>query len=94
MRSTATAAPPTRQPLPASMGYRLTEGARRAWKRNRAGYMFLLPWLVGFFFLTLGPTLASLWLSFTNFDGVPSIIAPTSRPRDCACRGHAAKVTA
>jgi multiple sugar transport system permease protein len=30
--------------------------------------MFLLPWLVGFFFLTLGPTLASLWLSFTNFD--------------------------
>ena len=68
MRSTATAAPPTRQPLPASMGYRLTEGMRRAWKRNGAGYMFLLPWLVGFFFLTLGPTLASLWLSFTNFD--------------------------
>jgi multiple sugar transport system permease protein len=68
MRSTATAAPPTRQPLPASMGYRLTEGARRACKRNGAGYMFLLPWLVGFFFLTLGPTLASLWLSFTNFD--------------------------
>jgi len=68
MRSTATAAPATRQPLPASKGYRLTEGMRRAWKRNGAGYMFLLPWLVGFFFLTLGPTLASLWLSFTNFD--------------------------
>ena len=30
--------------------------------------MFLLPWLAGFFLLTLGPTLASLVLSFTNFD--------------------------
>jgi multiple sugar transport system permease protein len=30
--------------------------------------MFLLPWLIGFFGLTLGPTLASLYLSFTNFD--------------------------
>ena len=41
---------------------------RRAWRRNRAGYLFLLPWLVGFFGLTLGPTLASLYLSFTSFD--------------------------
>ena len=41
---------------------------RRAWKRNGPGYLFLLPWLVGFIFLTLGPTLASLWLSFTKFD--------------------------
>jgi len=30
--------------------------------------MFLLPWLIGFFGLTLGPTLASLYLSFTNYD--------------------------
>ncbi|KAB0679416.1 sugar ABC transporter permease [Aureimonas leprariae] len=30
--------------------------------------MFLLPWLVGFFALTLGPALASLYLSFTNYD--------------------------
>jgi multiple sugar transport system permease protein len=35
---------------------------------NAAGYFFLLPWLVGFFVLTLGPLLASLYLSFTNFD--------------------------
>jgi len=40
----------------------------RAWRRNRAGYMFLLPWLVGFFCLTLGPTIASLYLSFTDYD--------------------------
>lgn len=36
--------------------------------RSRAGYAFLLPWLVGFFGLTLGPTLISLYLSFTRFD--------------------------
>lgn len=40
----------------------------RAWRRNGAGYLFLLPWLIGFFGLTLGPTLASLYLSFTNYD--------------------------
>jgi multiple sugar transport system permease protein len=40
----------------------------RAWRRDRAGYLFLLPWLVGFFCLTLGPTLASLYLSFNKFD--------------------------
>lgn len=37
-------------------------------RRNAAGYMFLGPWLFGFFFLTLGPALASLYLSFTDFD--------------------------
>lgn len=44
----------------------------RDWKgelaRSRSGYAFLLPWLVGFFGLTLGPTLISLYLSFTRFD--------------------------
>lgn len=33
-----------------------------------AGYRFLLPWLAGFFCLTLGPTLGSLYLSFTDFN--------------------------
>jgi multiple sugar transport system permease protein len=32
------------------------------------GYTFLAPWLLGFLGLTLGPTLASLYLSFTSFD--------------------------
>jgi multiple sugar transport system permease protein len=40
----------------------------RALRRNLTGYAFLAPWLVGFFGLTLGPTLASLYLSFTKFD--------------------------
>ncbi|WP_225612452.1 carbohydrate ABC transporter permease [Paracoccus sp. PAR01] len=30
--------------------------------------MFLAPWVIGFFCLTLGPALISLYLSFTNFD--------------------------
>jgi multiple sugar transport system permease protein len=46
----------------------LGERFRRAWHRNAAGYLFLLPWLIGFLGLTLGPTLASLYLSFTDYD--------------------------
>ena len=34
----------------------------------RAGHWFLLPWFAGFFGLTLGPALGSLYLSFTNYD--------------------------
>src|SRR5262249_35572147 len=40
----------------------------RAWERNGPGYLFLTPWLIGFFGLTLGPALASLYLSFTDYD--------------------------
>ncbi len=36
--------------------------------RVLVSYSFLAPWLIGFLGLTLGPTLASLYLSFTNFD--------------------------
>ncbi|MPR06027.1 sugar ABC transporter permease [Microvirga tunisiensis] len=36
--------------------------------RALVSYSFLAPWLIGFLGLTLGPTLASLYLSFTNFD--------------------------
>lgn len=39
-----------------------------------AGYAFLLPWLIGFFALTLGPIVASLYLSFTRYD---LLTAPT-----------------
>ncbi|MDC3416004.1 carbohydrate ABC transporter permease [Aquibacillus salsiterrae] len=31
-------------------------------------YIFLLPWLIGFFSLVLGPMVSSLYLSFTKFD--------------------------
>ena len=34
----------------------------------RAGFAFLTPWLLGFFVLTAGPMLASLYLSFTDYN--------------------------
>ena len=52
---------------PAASG-RAGSRLRRGLRRNAAGYLFLLPWLVGFFGLTLIPTIASLYLSFTDYD--------------------------
>lgn len=46
-------------------------------KKGRAtGYLFLLPWFVGMFVFTAGPVIASLYLSFTNYNliGAPSWI--------------------
>lgn len=37
-------------------------------RENLYGYLFLTPWLLGFFILTLGPLLASLYLSFTHYN--------------------------
>lgn len=37
-------------------------------RRNLPGYTFLLPWLVGFLLLAIGPILASLYLSFTRYN--------------------------
>jgi len=36
------------------------------------GYLFIAPWLIGFFLWTLGPMVASLVLSFADY----AIIAP------------------
>ncbi|HEV7948233.1 MAG TPA: sugar ABC transporter permease [Glaciihabitans sp.] len=33
-----------------------------------AGYLFLSPWLIGFFGLTLGPMVISLYLAFTSYN--------------------------
>jgi multiple sugar transport system permease protein len=38
------------------------------WRHNRTAYLFLLPWLIGFFCLTLGPMLGSFYLSLTKFN--------------------------
>ncbi|MBK5569799.1 sugar ABC transporter permease [Ensifer sp. SSB1] len=35
-----------------------------------AGYGFLTPWLIGFFLLTLGPAVASFYLSLTDYSGL------------------------
>ncbi len=37
-------------------------------KENIAGYLFLLPWFIGLFVFSAGPIIASLYLSFTNYD--------------------------
>jgi multiple sugar transport system permease protein len=38
------------------------------WSDSISGYSLLLIWLVGFFVFTLGPTMASVYLSFTDYD--------------------------
>ncbi len=40
----------------------------RRWSNEISGYSLLLIWLVGFFVFTLGPTIASVYLSFTDYD--------------------------
>lgn len=39
---------------------------------NKAGYLFIMPWLFGFFIFTIFPMLSSLYYSFTKFDMVGS----------------------
>lgn len=45
---------------------------RGAHQRREAldGYLFALPWLLGFFIFTLGPTLVSIAMSFTEWNGI------------------------
>jgi multiple sugar transport system permease protein len=45
-----------------------------------AFYLFISPWLIGFFGLTLGPMLFSLYASFTKWDGVhaPQLVGVTN----------------
>ncbi|SEN12732.1 carbohydrate ABC transporter permease [Nonomuraea pusilla] len=49
---------------PVTGGSRTTERKRR---EARAAYLFLAPWFVGLFVITIGPILASLYLSFTDY---------------------------
>jgi len=42
--------------------------SRAALRRDLVGYAFLAPWMIGFVCFSLGPVLASLYLSFTKFD--------------------------
>ncbi|WP_127530619.1 carbohydrate ABC transporter permease [Paenibacillus kobensis] len=39
----------------------------KRWDAPIAGYLFILPWIIGFFGLTLYPMLLSLYYSFTNY---------------------------
>ena len=41
--------------------------AKEAGRDNKAGYLFLLPWLIGLVVIVAGPMFASLYLSFTDY---------------------------
>ncbi|MGO2149754.1 MAG: carbohydrate ABC transporter permease [Microbacterium gubbeenense] len=41
---------------------------KRTIRETLAGYTFLLPWMIGFLGLTMGPMLYSLYLSFTSYN--------------------------
>jgi multiple sugar transport system permease protein len=45
-----------------------TSAIVKFFRRNAVAYLFLAPWFLGFFVLTLYPMLYSLWLGFTNYD--------------------------
>lgn len=62
MADTLIDAATSRQALPAAQAPELS------WRESATGYLFLAPWLIGFFGLTLGPALVSLYLSFTDYD--------------------------
>jgi multiple sugar transport system permease protein len=51
--------------------------SRRRWSQRTIreaieGYLYILPWLVGFLALTLGPMVASLFFSFTRYSVIRS----------------------
>ncbi|MBW6420194.1 sugar ABC transporter permease [Rhizobium sp. XQZ8] len=55
----------------ASMGDTSPDVGRFARLQDQlAGYGFLAPWLIGFFVLTLGPAVASFYLSLTDYSGL------------------------
>jgi multiple sugar transport system permease protein len=62
----APAGPAALRRTPRTAGRPRTNAMTR--RDNRAGYVFLLPWLLGFFGLTIGPMAVSLYLSFTDYD--------------------------
>jgi multiple sugar transport system permease protein len=55
-------------PVPAASGDRAVPPPRRRKRRkDRAGYLFLLPWFIGMLF-TIVPFFASLYLAFTDYN--------------------------
>jgi multiple sugar transport system permease protein len=51
---------------------RQLKGVKQEATDNKAAYVFLLPWLLGLVVITVGPMIASLYLSFTDY----SLLAP------------------
>jgi len=59
------------------------KASRQYSSTQRAAYLFLLPWAIGFLCLSLGPILWSLYLSFTDFDllTAPDWVGPANYVR-------------
>lgn len=80
--------PPSRSSGESSLSPEARAKAARR-RENRAGYVFLTPWLIGFVGLTGGPMLVSLYLSFTSYNlftsprwiGIDNYVALFSDPR-------------
>jgi multiple sugar transport system permease protein len=51
---------------------RQLKGGKSESTDNKAAFLFLLPWLIGLVVITIGPMIASLYLSFTDY----SLLAP------------------
>lgn len=47
---------------------RKTSAKWRVWKQYLVGFAFISPWLIGFLGFVIGPMIASLYYSFTDFD--------------------------
>jgi multiple sugar transport system permease protein len=51
-----------------SRAMKRTRSTHQSMKEYIVAYLFLLPWFIGLFALTIGPIAASLYLSFTRYD--------------------------
>jgi multiple sugar transport system permease protein len=60
---------PVTRPTPSRPRSRLA-AALTFTREDLQGYLFIAPWLIGFFVFTAGPFLASLYISFTSWDVV------------------------
>jgi len=55
-------------PLPVIAVGRKRRLSRVARLEEAWGYLFILPWLLGFFIFTFGPMVVSLYWSFTKYE--------------------------
>ena len=58
---------------------------KEASRDNKAAYLFLIPWFIGLFVITIGPMLASLYLSFTQLQPDPGTEVDRPRATTCGC---------
>ncbi len=59
-------------------------------RRNIIGWLFIMPWFLGFLIFTLGPFLSSLWLSFTDWELIgPANLGRRAQLHNALCRRSA-----